>query len=28
MLARENVDEFRYEFENGKNRNFFCVKLK
>ncbi|MDP3913578.1 MAG: ATP-binding protein [Bacteroidota bacterium] len=28
MLAKENVDEFRYEFENGKNRNIFCVNLK
>jgi len=28
MLAKENVDEFRYEFENGKNRNIFCVNLR
>lgn len=28
LLAKENVDEFRYEFENGKNRNIFCIKLK
>lgn len=27
MLAKENVDEFRYEFKNGKNRNIFCVNL-
>jgi len=27
MLAKENVDEFRYEFENGKNRNIFNVNL-
>lgn len=28
MLAKENVDEFRYEFENGKNRNIFCINLR
>lgn len=28
MLAKENVDEFRYEFENGKNRNIFRINLR
>jgi serine/threonine-protein kinase RsbW len=25
MLARENVDEFNYRYENGKNINIFCI---
>lgn len=28
MLAKENVDEFRYNYKNGKNRNIFCVNIK
>ena len=28
MLARENVDEFRYHYSKGKNINTFCVNLK
>ena len=27
MLAKENVDEFKYIFQNGKNKNIFCVNL-
>jgi anti-sigma regulatory factor (Ser/Thr protein kinase) len=27
MLARENVDEFKYNYQNGKNRNIFCLNL-
>jgi serine/threonine-protein kinase RsbW len=27
MLARENVDEFKYTYQNGKNRNIFCINL-
>ena len=27
MLARENVDEFKYTYQNGKNRNIFCLNL-
>jgi serine/threonine-protein kinase RsbW len=27
MLAKENVDEFRYNYENGKNQNIFIVCL-
>jgi anti-sigma regulatory factor (Ser/Thr protein kinase) len=28
FLARENVDEFRYEYVNGRNRNVFVVNNK
>jgi serine/threonine-protein kinase RsbW len=28
FLAVKNVDEFRYEYSNGKNRNIFVMKLK
>ena len=27
MLAKENVDKFMYSYENGKNKNIFCVNL-
>ncbi|MEZ4869551.1 MAG: anti-sigma regulatory factor [Caldilineaceae bacterium] len=27
FLALKNVDEFRYEYENGQNRNIFVMKL-
>ena len=27
MIAKENVDDFRYNYENGKNKNIFCVVL-
>ncbi|MFH2142187.1 MAG: ATP-binding protein [Bacteroidota bacterium] len=27
MLAKESVDEFKYDFKNGKNINIFCVKF-
>lgn len=28
LLAKNNVDEFLYEYENGKNRNIFHINLK
>ena len=28
MIARQSVDEFKYEFTNNKNRNIFIVKIK
>jgi serine/threonine-protein kinase RsbW len=27
MLAKENVDKLMYIYENGKNKNIFCVDL-
>lgn len=27
LLAKNNVDEFLYEYENGKNRNIFHINL-
>lgn len=27
MLAKENVDEFMYKYENGKNKNIFYINL-
>lgn len=27
MLAKENVDEFKYLYQNGKNKNIFCINL-
>lgn len=27
MLAKQSVDEFKYEFVDGKNHNVFCVKI-
>ncbi len=27
MLAKDNVDEFKYEFTEGKNINIFCINL-
>lgn len=28
MLARESVDEYNYNYLDGKNRNIFCINLK
>jgi anti-sigma regulatory factor (Ser/Thr protein kinase) len=28
MLARDSVDEFNYNYTDGKNRNILCINLK